>query len=115
MGRLGGVDAVVRGMIACVDDYQVQVFGTRCLGVLISSSGACAGSLLAPHGFLGNAVACPLILHMQSILHVLLCALKATGVRRTRVISWVSCALDCCMFVGQSRTSLAPRPATLSR
>lgn len=37
LGKLGTVEAVAQGMIACRDDYQVQTMGTKCIGVLISN------------------------------------------------------------------------------
>ena len=41
LGKLGAVEAVAQGMIACRDDYQVQTMGTKCIGVMIQDCGAC--------------------------------------------------------------------------
>jgi hypothetical protein len=38
VGEKGGVQAILRGMVTCKDDYQVQVFGVRCLSVLLNAS-----------------------------------------------------------------------------
>jgi hypothetical protein len=37
IGKKGGVEAVIAGMTACAEAYQVQISGTRCLQNLINS------------------------------------------------------------------------------
>ncbi len=40
VGKAGALPLIVHGMVACLDDYQVQVQATRCMAVLVAASGA---------------------------------------------------------------------------
>jgi hypothetical protein len=40
VGKQGGVEAIVSGMRACEESYQVQTQGVRCLQILVANNDA---------------------------------------------------------------------------